>query len=260
MNIDGVKRRTAPIQRQTPTHKPIAARPAVRRKTITTRPIGLLSFIDRRQFATIVITFIITFAFSIATSQGLAAVTSHNPISANQSSTTDAALASAQPTMSNLDFAVTEQPKTLELNQYVLTRPDQVYVPSEDANLPDPLKERQEFLKQYLGAKHSPLADHVEALSEQSQWKLIIAISRAESSFCKHEVTNNCWGIGGAWNMKNYKNYDEAVADVNRILEQHYISAGLDTPKEIVKKYVGHQSDTWQAAVEQELQNLASVK
>ncbi len=59
--------------------------------------------------------------------------------------------------------------------------------------------------------------------------------------------------------MRGYKNYDQAVADVNRILEQKYIQAGLNTPKEIVKKYVGHQNDNWQAAVEQELKNLENI-
>ncbi len=257
MNIDGVKRKTPalPKQKAIPQVVHIAPRPAVRqikqRRIISTKHIGLMHFIDRKQLVTIIATFLVTFVFSIATSQGLASVTN-----AHRDSLVDEPVVQS----SSTSFAVTSQPQILTLDQRVLTRPGEVYLPKENINLPDPLQKRQEFLQKYLSAKHSPLADHVEAISEQSQWKLIIGISRAESSFCKHQVTNNCWGIGGAWNMKNYKNYDEAVADVNRILEKLYINAGLDTPKEIVRKYVGHQSDTWQAAVEQELENLADVE
>jgi hypothetical protein len=60
--------------------------------------------------------------------------------------------------------------------------------------------------------------------------------------------------------MKHYASYDAAFADVNRILEQHYVAAGMDTPKTMVKKWVGHDSPTWEAAVQQELDALKDVQ
>lgn len=251
MNIDGVKKN--------PTYKPrpkIAVLTSTQRRKTTPKHIKLLSFVDHKQLVTILVTFFVTFAFSIATSQGLASFSQPE----TKTAATPTVVEQAQNATTVSSFSVVDHPQMLTLDDTVLSKPGEVYLPKEKLSLPDPLKKRKEFLEKYLGAKHSPLADHVDAISEQSQWKLIIAISRAESSFCKHQVTNNCWGIGGAWNMRNYKNYDEAVADVNRILEKMYINAGLDTPKEIVKKYVGHESPNWQAAVEQELENLSEVE
>ncbi len=250
MNIDGLARKAA-IEMKPKQISRVAIKIArVTPHQATTKPVRLFSFFDRKQATTIVVTFLITFIFSIATSQGLASIATN----ARQNFITE------DKPLPAVEIAVTGQPSLATFNNTVQTQPGDVYLPMENINLPDPLEKRKEFLEKYLSAKHSPLANHVDAISEQSQWKLIIAISRAESSFCKHQVTNNCWGIGGAWNMKNYKNFDVAVSDVNRILERYYIQAGLTTPKKIVKKYVGHQSDNWQAAVEQELENLKDVE
>lgn len=248
MNIDGINKKTRSRKKQKSTPKPQTQ--TVRRRR-STKPIDLFVFFNTRQLTTVIVTFLFTFILSIATSQSFASFSSKF---SKPDETIPATLTNAP------DVAVTTQPDLFHLNQEVLDHPDEVFLPKEKLSLPDPLKKRKEFLESYLKSKNSPLADHVEAISEQSQWKLIIAISRAESSFCKHQVTNNCWGIGGAWNMKNYKNFDEAVADVNRILEEHYIQAGLNTPNKIVGKYVGHRNDNWQAAVEQELQTLSKIE
>ncbi len=264
-NIDGVRKIQQPLLKK-PTFTPIkvakvTAAVPVQQQTKTapvyqkieqqkqTKHIKLFSFFDYKQLATIATTFIITFVLSITTSQTLA---SHKNIFVPTNS-------SAEST-ANDPLNVTTTPVEVSLGLEVLDQPGQVYLPKENIELPNPLKKRQEFLEKYLKSKNSVLSEHVEALSEQSQWKLIIAISRAESSFCKRHLNNNCWGIGGAWNLKKYKNYDEAVADVNRILETYYINAGLNTPEKIVKKYVGHQSDNWEYAVQQELDNLKDVE
>jgi len=244
-SIDGVKKNPRYIAKRVETKKQ-----PTQKTFFSTKKIHFFSFLDRRQIATIAITFVVTFIFSIATSQGLAAINTPK----QQTSTTQ-----ELPRKAN-ELTILDQPSIPVFDPNVRLAPDEVYLPKEGIVLPDPLKKRKEFLEKYLRAKGTPLADHVDAISEQSQWRLIIAISRAESSFCKHQVTNNCWGIGGAWNMKKYKNYDEAVADVNRILETYYIQAGLDTPKKIVRKYVGHQSDNWELAVEQELKNLEEIE
>ncbi|MHB8870963.1 MAG: hypothetical protein ACYC5G_00690 [Candidatus Doudnabacteria bacterium] len=245
-SIDEVRK----IRRNTAQTIPETQRKTAYKKFVPKR-IHFFSFFDTKQITTVAITFVVTFIFSIATSQGLAAI---NAPKQNQESLT------RESPRADKQLAILDQPGVPVFDPNVRLSPDEVYLPKEGMILPDPLKKRKEFLEKYLRAKGTPLADHVDAISEQSQWKLIIAISRAESSFCKHQVTNNCWGIGGAWNMKKYKNYDEAVADVNRILETYYIQSGLDTPKEIVRKYVGHQSDNWELAVEQELENLEEIE
>src|SRR5258708_21797987 len=156
--------------------------------------IKLFKFGDSKQIATIAITFVLTFALSIATSQGLASIEA--PAAATQPRA-----GNATPTYQSLAVTISGQPDQIPaFDPNVLSIPGEVYLPKEKLSLPDPLQKRKEFLEKYLRAKGSPLADHVDAISAQSQWKLIIGISRAESSFCKHQVTNNCWGIGGAWN------------------------------------------------------------
>lgn len=206
-------------------------------------------------------TFAFTFLLTVATSQGLAELNGelHPNINKIADSLPDGAKL-PDPGQFPQVLSITTKPQTALLNDVVLNSPDELYLPIEKITVPDPIKKRKEFLEDYLKARNSPLADHVDAISEQSQWKLIIAISRAESSFCKRQERNNCWGIGGAWNLKNYDNFDDAVADVNRILEQHYIAAGLDSPSKIVNKWVGHPNDNWEAAVEQELNNLEDVE
>jgi hypothetical protein len=193
-----------------------------------------------------------SFALSLASSQVLAHF-SQNP-DQDQLSVSTALL----PRMDTL--AVTSTPDSATLNPAVITDPNAIYLPEEKIDVPDPLTERKAFLTAYLNSKHSPLADHVDALSEQTQWKLIIAISNAESSYCKRNMVNNCWGIGGAWNLKAYDNYDQAIADVNRILEQHYISAGLTSPDKIEYKWVGHANDNWQEAANEVMDDLKDVK
>lgn len=248
-NVDGLARKTSKKVRVQTQKREI--KKLEKEVVKSANKIRLLRFVDARQAATIAMTFVITFAISIATSQGLAAI---NP---SDSATTNDA---PQTAYRSVAVTISGQPESVpQFDLNVLTTPGEVFLPREKLTLPDPLQKRKEFLETYLRSKGSPLADHVDAISAQSQWKLIIGISRAESSFCKHQVSNNCWGIGGAWNMKNYKDFDQAVTDVNRILEQHYIQAGLDTPKEIEKKYVGYPSKNWETAVQQELDALANV-
>jgi len=197
---------------------------------------------------------IITFGISLASSQVLA-LFAQNKNNKNQADTPiDTSNASTN------SLAVTDNPDTLPFNPEIITDPTAIYLPIEKIDVPDPLSQRKAFLKTYLDSKHSLLADHVDALSEQTQWKLIIAIADAESSYCKHKALNNCWGIGGAWNLKAYDNYDQAISDVNRILEQHYISAGLNSPKTIEHKWVGHANNNWELAAENVMDELKDVQ
>ncbi len=206
------------------------------------------------------------FGFSIATGQVMARVNNspqsntETPSTASVSSAplADASIRTNPASPSGL--AVTEDPNTLAFSPVVITDPNAIYLPEEKMDVPDPLTQRKAFLKTYLESKHSVLASHVDALSEQTQWKLIIAISNSESSYCKHNMVNNCWGIGGAWNLKAYDNYDQAIADVNRLLEQKYVAAGLDSPDKIEQKWVGHPNDNWETAANQVMDDLKDVQ
>lgn len=123
----------------------------------------------------------------------------------------------------------------------------------------DPIIINTAVLQDYLNQKGSPLAAYAQDILQHENWKLVLAISNGESTMCKRQMYNNCWGVGGAWNLRRYKSFSEGFADVNRLLGEKYIPMGADTPKKIVRKYVGNYSPTWVAAVTQVLNQIDSL-
>jgi len=115
---------------------------------------------------------------------------------------------------------------------------------------------RIEILRNYLESKNSPLAPSAEHILKHQNWKLVLAISNGESTMCKRQMYNNCWGVGGAWNLKRYKSLEEAFTDVNRLLTEKYVARGADAPAKIVNRYVGHPNANWVLAVNQVLNQL----
>ena len=113
-------------------------------------------------------------------------------------------------------------------------------------------------LRNYLISKNSPLADHVEMLLLQPNWKLILAISHAESNMCKRELGHNCWGIGGG-NHRKYPSYNEAIADANKVISR-YVNKGYDTPEEMLRTYVGWNNPTWVIATNNILNQLEQLE
>ena len=81
----------------------------------------------------------------------------------------------------------------------------------------------QQRVKDYLAAQNSPLADYVPVLLNLNNWKKIIALSSAESGFCKYYPVNkaNCWGIGGAnlWYMGS--NLGEGISSMDLFLKTY---------------------------------------
>ncbi len=112
------------------------------------------------------------------------------------------------------------------------------------------------ILEDYLTKKNSPLAPYAENILQYEHWKLVLAISNGESTMCKHQRFNNCWGVGGAWNLRRYESFIAGFSDVNRFLGEMYIAKGADTPQEIVRKYVGSYSPNWVVAVSQALTQI----
>ena len=111
-------------------------------------------------------------------------------------------------------------------------------------------------LQDYLQKKGSPLAEHAETILQQQNWKLIIAIANGESTLCKHQMYNNCWGIGGAWNLRRYNSLEDGISDVDQLLTNRYADLDMTKPKNLVHRYVGSYSPTWVAAVSQTLDQL----
>lgn len=201
-----------------------------------------------------------TFGLTLASSLAMAHINQPSQPDTVQNTLAIASANSDNTSSSTNNLAVTMSPNSPAFSSTIITDPNAIYLPIEKEDVPDPLSQRKAFLEDYLKSKNSPLASHVDALSDQTQWKLIIAIADAESSYCKRMKLNNCWGIGGAWNLKSYDNYDQAISDVNRILEQHYIAAGLTSPDKIENKWVGHPNDNWQAAADQVMDDLKNVQ
>lgn len=86
-------------------------------------------------------------------------------------------------------------------------------------------------LRDYLAEKNSPLAQVAETLSNQPSYKLIIALSYAESSLCKNypKETVNCWGMGGSDLWDFGETLSDGVRGANSFLENY--------PRGYEKKY-----------------------
>lgn len=114
------------------------------------------------------------------------------------------------------------------------------------------------ILKTYLVSKDSPLADHVETLLMQPNWKTIVAVSHAESNMCKRHLGNNCWGIGGVQNHRYYKSFANGIVDAGALI-QKYQDSGLNTPKKMMRRWVGWNNQSWVVANNQILSQLDSL-
>lgn len=72
-------------------------------------------------------------------------------------------------------------------------------------------------IEKYLNDKGSPMAEAADELAELKNWKRIIALSNAESSFCKRipAGTYNCWGVKTGYGDNGYevmgKSFTESV-------------------------------------------------
>lgn len=134
----------------------------------------------------------------------------------------------------------------------MIVNPEEVYI--DTLKLKD---KNAEILSAYLTSKQSPLATKAHYLLNQRDWKLIIAISQAESQMCKRQLGNNCWGIGGG-NHRKYPNLELAITDAQIVIGK-YVDSGADTAKEILPRYVGWNNPNWVLAVNQVLYQLEQL-
>lgn len=130
-------------------------------------------------------------------------------------------------------------------------------------------------IKQYLESKKSPLANASHTLAEQPNMKLIIAISYAESTYCRaipksrEGVPNyNCWGVGGAGNMWQFgADINTAVVKFNGFLDLNPRGKKYSqmTPKEMNGIYCqdakrpGRECLNWDLKVNQIISELKAL-
>jgi hypothetical protein len=111
-------------------------------------------------------------------------------------------------------------------------------------------------LAQYLKSKKSPLVPDASFLQKQKHWKLIVAISAAESTFCKHQLDFNCWGIGGDSHYRHYKSFRAAIIDTNDLIEKWQLKGRWLTPEDMNCSYVVPCSPTWVRTVNRILKDI----
>ena len=133
----------------------------------------------------------------------------------------------------------------------------------EPVPLSEPLEPKQLELRSavtaYLESKDSPLSLHVDTLLEQKHWRLIIAISAIESSYCKRQLGKNCWGItdsSGAY--KSYETFDDAIVDVNGLITRWQERGRWLTVSDMNGHYVVPYNPNWEYVVNLVLAELES--
>lgn len=117
---------------------------------------------------------------------------------------------------------------------------------------PDALAMRKTQLHQFLKDRNSPLEPEADLIAEQDHWKLILAISFAESSLGKRCYYNNCSGIGGS-DIKTYHSLTAWIIDFNHLLESRYKDKTLE---QMCGVYVQPCNPNWLLATRQILTAL----
>lgn len=122
-----------------------------------------------------------------------------------------------------------------------------------------PTKVNTEVVKAYLIGKGSPLADHVDTLMDQKHWKLLLAISHIESSWCTKKIAYNCWGIGGDSAYRKYPGYDEAIIDANELIEKWQAKGRWLTVEDMNGSYVQPKNPNWENVVNKTLKEIETL-
>lgn len=111
---------------------------------------------------------------------------------------------------------------------------------------------RKQQLKEFLQSHNSPFIGEADVIASQTHWKLILAISFAESTLGKKCFYNNCSGIGGS-QIKSYENVKAWIVDFNRLLEKRYKNKTLE---QMCGVYVQPCNPNWLLATKQILSEI----
>jgi hypothetical protein len=123
---------------------------------------------------------------------------------------------------------------------------------------------REELIRQYLKAYHSPLEPYSNILvSEADKYKLdyrlLVAIAQQESNLCKiiPAGTYNCWGWGiHSKGTLGFSSFEEGIETVAAGIKENYLDQGLTTIDEIMSKYTPMSEGSWSFAVNKFMQEM----
>lgn len=114
----------------------------------------------------------------------------------------------------------------------------------------EPPSPEQVALAEFLASKKSDMP--AEVLIKYPNWQAIVAISAAESGYCKHQAgTYNCLGIkdfrkgspdfGG---YRNFESWEEAIGYASELLYKYDNHDGIPEPKLMVVRWKGDYNTT----------------
>lgn len=104
-------------------------------------------------------------------------------------------------------------------------------------------------IRRFLEGKESPLAPETDFLLAQKHWKLLIAVSAIESQYCKRQLGNNCWGIGGDSAYRHYDSIQAAITDANNLIESWQRRGRWLTVESMNGHYVQPYNPNWERVV-----------
>jgi hypothetical protein len=117
---------------------------------------------------------------------------------------------------------------------------------------------RVEIIRQFFEQYKSPLEPYASTVVETADtysldFRLIPAIAMQESNLCKRVPENsfNCWGFGiYGQKVTRFSDYEEGIVAVTKTLALKYKADGLDTPREIMRRYTPQSNGSWADSVE----------
>ncbi len=122
----------------------------------------------------------------------------------------------------------------------------------------DPIAQQslEQNVGEFLESKDSPLAPETKFLLAQKHWKLLIAISAIESQYCKRQLGNNCWGVGGDSAYRHYSSIRASIQDANDLIEHWQKQGRWLTVEDMNCHYVQPCNPTWVKVVNKVLEEL----
>jgi hypothetical protein len=116
------------------------------------------------------------------------------------------------------------------------------------------------LIKGFLTSKESPLAPETDFLMTQKHWRLLIAVSAIESQYCKRQLGNNCWGVGGDSAYRHYSSIRAAIVDANDLIERWQQKGRWLTVEDMNCHYVQPCNQNWVNVVNKVLAELETYE